>query len=397
MNIVDGILIAALVVFGYAGWRRGFIAGVLSFSGFIAGGLLGAFVLPSIVAATSLPAFAAVAVVVLGVVLLAVMGQVLASILGTMLRGFVTWQPARVVDNAGGAALNVLALAVVTWIVVGALAYLPASPMSEQMQASRVLVGLDALVPPQVRNVFGSLRDLVGSSAVPRIFSGLGQVTGPDVAAPDPDVVPPVAQAARGSIVKVTGATPECTGGVSGSGFVIESGRVITNAHVVAGVEVPGVRVRAGDALLPTTVVYFDPSTDIAILDVPGLSARPLLLAEQVAASGDPAIIAGFPESGPFRAEPARIRTQVTARGDDIYGNAGVEREVYVLRGLVLPGNSGGPLLDPDGRALGMVFGAADGEQGTGYALTAGELRSALAAAEGSAGPVDTGSCRLRE
>ncbi len=397
MNLVDWVLIAALVVFGYAGWRRGFIAGVLSFSGFLAGGLLGALLLPPIIGATDLPAFAGVMAVVIGVLLLAVLGQVLASILGTMLRGFITWRPVQTLDNAGGAALNVLAVAVVTWIVVSALAYLPPSAVSEQMQSSRVLVGLDSIVPPQVRNVFGSLRDLVGSSDVPRIFSGLAQVTGPDVEEPDASVVPPVAEASRGSIVKVTGATPECAGGVSGSGFVIDPGRVITNAHVVAGVDVPAVRVRAGDVPLPATVVYFDPQTDIAILEVPELAARPLLLAEQEAASGDPAIIAGFPESGPFRAEPARIRTVVDARGEDIYGNAGVERRVYVMRGVVLPGNSGGPLLDPQGRALGMVFGAGEGEQQTGYALTASELEQAREASSSSAEAVDTGSCRLRD
>ena len=127
-----------------------------------------------------------------------------------------------------------------------------------------------------------------------------------------------------------------------------------------------------------------------------GLLAEPLPLTAEPADTGDPAVIAGFPESGPFRTEPARVRTTVTAVGDDIYGSSGVEREVYVVRGVVLPGNSGGPLLRPDGAVLGLVFGADEEAESTGYALTADEIRAALSSGRGST-PVDTGSCEIRD
>ena len=137
MNIVDWVLIGALAVFAFAGWRRGFVAGVLSFAGFLGGGLLGAFVLPPILAATGLSDIARAFAVAAGVLVLAFAGQMLASILGSMLRGSLTWKPVRVLDNAGGAALNVLALAVVTWIIASAIAYLPSSPVSQQMTDAR--------------------------------------------------------------------------------------------------------------------------------------------------------------------------------------------------------------------------------------------------------------------
>jgi S1-C subfamily serine protease len=394
VNIVDWVLIGAVIVFAIAGWQRGFVMGALSFAGFLAGGVVGALVLPAVVARTELPGLAKAIAVAVGVLVLAIVGQVGASMLGRMIRGTLTWTPVRVVDNAGGALLNVLALAVVTWIVASAFAYLPASPVSQQLSESRALVALDSLVPTPVRNAFGSLRDLVGTTAVPRIFSGLAQITGPDVAEPDTDTAGPAIAAARESIVRIAGATPECSAAVTGSGFVVAPGRVLTNAHVVAGVDEPEVRVRAGDPASAARVVYFDPQADIAVLDVPDLTAPALPLRLEPAASGDPAVVAGFPEGGPFRAEPARIRTIVTASGDDIYGRAGVEREVYVFRGLVRPGNSGGPLLDPEGRALGMVFGAAEDDQEVGYALAAAELLPAVAAE--SSAPVDTGTCRLR-
>lgn len=397
MNVVDWVLVGAVVVFALAGWHRGFVAGLLSFVGFLGGGLAAAFILPSILDAVIPVEWLRVVALAVGVLMCALLGQFAASILGDRLRDGITWRPVRLVDNMAGAALNVLALAVVAWIIASALAYLPMTLVSSQVKESRVLVALDSIVPVPARNAFGDLRDLVGTTEVPRIFSGLAQLTGPDVEPPDPAAVTAEVDQARDSIVQVTGDTPECSASVSGSGFAVGPDTVVTNAHVVAGVDEPVVRVRQSDPGLPATVVYFDPATDIAVLRVPGLGARPLTVVADEAESGDLAVIAGFPESGPFRTEPARVRTVVTALGDDIYGEAGVEREVYAVRGLVLPGNSGGPLLRPDGLVLGMVFGADDQAEETGYALTGDELRDALESAASSAAAVDTGSCRIRD
>ncbi len=396
MNLVDWILIGGVIVFAIAGWHRGFVAGLLSFVGFLGGGLLAAFLLPGLLERAVDTDWVRVLALGVGVLLFALLGQFAASILGDRLRGAITWRPVRMVDNVAGAALNVMALAVVTWIVASALAYLPVTTVSDQVTTSRVLVALDSIVPTPARNAFGDLRDLVGTTQVPRIFSGLGQITGPDVEEPTAASISREVDAARDSIVQIIGSTPECRATVSGSGFVVGPERVLTNAHVVAGVDEPMVRVRQSEPGLPATVVYFDPEVDIAVLRVPGLGSDPLQLAEAEARSGDAAVVAGFPESGPYRAEPARIRTQVTALGDDIYGEAGVERQVYALRGIVLPGNSGGPLLRPDGQVIGMVFGADEQAQETGYALTAEELREALSSTPGR-GSVDTGSCRIRD
>lgn len=397
MNLVDWVLVGAVVVFAFAGWHRGFVAGLLSFAGFLGGGLAAAFLLPSVVDALIDTEWMRALALGLGVLVSALLGQFAASLLGDRLRGGITWKPARIIDNVAGAGLNVLALAVVTWIVASALAYVPLSLVSQQVTESRVLVALDSIVPVPARNAFGDLRDLVGTTSVPRIFSGLAQITGPDVDAPDAAFVTLEIDEARESVVQVSGETPECGAAVTGSGFAISPDLVLTNAHVVAGVTEPVVRVRLADPALPATVVYFDPATDIAVLAVPGLGARPLVLAKESARSGDPAVIAGFPESGPFRAEPARVRAEVTALGDDIYGDAGVERQVYAVRGTVLPGNSGGPLLRPDGFVLGMVFGADDEAEATGYALTADELRPAIESSLSSPRAVDTGTCRIRD
>ncbi|CAB4697318.1 MAG: MarP family serine protease [Actinobacteria bacterium] len=394
MNIVDWVLIGVLIVFALAGWRRGFVAGLLSFVGFIGGGLLAAFVLPDVIVKYTDSGFIRVAVLAIAIVVSAILGQLVASFLGRRLRGGLTWRPVRLVDSLAGAALNVLAVAIVGWIVVSAVAYLPASAVTKNIRQSSVLIGLDKLVPDIARNTFTNLRDAVSATAVPRVFSGLAEFTGPDVETPDAQSVKAGGvQSARASVVQVRGDAEACLSEISGSGFVVASGYVVTNAHVVAGVSEPRVQVSGQGKYLRAKVVAFDPKLDFAVLLVPELRAAPLTLADNLAESGDPVVAVGFPGGGDLTATPARIRAVVTARGDDIYGQAGVERELYAFRGQLRPGNSGGPLLSPSGEVVGMVFGAGVGDSKTGYAITAPQLASAVKAAVTRTDEVSTGVC----
>ena len=394
MNIVDWVLIGVLIVFALAGWRRGFVAGLLSFVGFIGGGLLAAFVLPDVIVKYTDSGFIRVAVLAIAIVVSAILGQLVASFLGRRLRGGLTWRPVRLVDSLAGAALNVLAVAIVGWIVVSAVAYLPASAVTKNIRQSSVLIGLDKLVPDIARNTFTNLRDAVSATAVPRVFSGLAEFTGPDVETPDAQSVKAGGvQSARASVVQVRGDAEACLSEISGSGFVVASGYVVTNAHVVAGVSEPRVQVSGQGKYLRAKVVAFDPKLDFAVLLVPELRAAPLTLADNLAESGDPVVAVGFPGGGDLTATPARIRAVVTARGDDIYGQAGVERELYAFRGQLRPGNSGGPLLSPSGEVVGMVFGAGVGDSKTGYAITAPQLASAVKAAVTRTDEVSTGPC----
>ncbi len=396
MNLVDWVLVGATIVFAWAGWRQGFVAGVLSFAGFLGGGLTAAFILPRFSASLTDNPVIRVGIVVIGVIVAALVGQFIASLLGRRLHDAITWRPARLIDNAAGATLAVIALAIMAWIVASAVAFLPQLPMASQIQQSRLLVIVDTAVPNQVRDAFVGLRNMVNSADAPHVFSALGSLSVPTVALPDPTVILGGAVTdARPSVVRVTGESDECHVSVSGSGFVYAPQHVLTNAHVVAGIASPEIQVRASQPLLKATVVYFDPQVDIAVLYVPELNAPALEFAPDSAESGDDAIVAGFPEGGPYDSAPARIRDVVTARGDDIYGKSGVEREVYSFRGNVQHGNSGGPLLTTRGDVLGMVFAA--GTDKTGYALTAEQLGVASARGLRSDERVDTGSCRIHE
>ncbi|MEY4136611.1 MAG: hypothetical protein RL205_739 [Actinomycetota bacterium] len=396
MNLVDWVLVGATIVFAWAGWRQGFVAGVLSFAGFLGGGLAAAFLLPRLTTTITDNPVVRVGIVVVGVIIAALIGQFVASLLGRRLHDAITWRPARLVDNAAGATLAIIALAIMAWIVASAVAFLPQLPMAAQIQQSRLLVMVDTAVPNQVRDAFVGLRNMVSSADVPHVFSALGSLSGPSVALPDPTVILGGAVTdSRPSVVRVTGESGECDVSVSGSGFVYAPQHVLTNAHVVAGITAPEIQVRASQPLLPARVVYFDPQVDIAVLYVPDLQAPELHFASDLAASGDDAVVAGFPEGGPYSTSAARIRDVITARGDDIYGKSGVEREVYSFRGNVQHGNSGGPLLTARGDVLGMVF--ASGADTTGYALTSEQLRAASARGLHSDARVSTGSCRIVE
>jgi S1-C subfamily serine protease len=393
VNIVDAIVIASVAVFAWTGWRQGFVAGLLSFGGFLAGALAAALLLPRVLDGLALPDFLGAILLATAILAAALAGQTAASILGRRLRSAITWRGVQVVDSAAGAALNIAALAIVLWIVATAVGLVPSLTVAREIRASLVLRTLDSAVPDRARDLFSGLRSAVDASGLPRVFSGLGQYAGPQVPAPNARLLrDPAVRAAWPSLVKVTSVA--CESVVTGSGFAYASGRVLTNAHVVAGAERPTVRLPGDPAVYDAVVVAMDTRLDLAVLRVDGLPAPALDFASREATTGDGAVVAGFPGGGDLEAGAARIRARIDARGEDIYGRSGVVREVYSFRGVVVPGNSGGPLLAPNGRVYGVVFAAGLGEEETGYALTA--RQAAPIAEEGMAAfdAVDTGRCR---
>src|SRR5262249_9284896 len=213
---------------------------------------------------------------------------------------------------------------------------------------------------------------------------------------PDPALLnSPVVRADRPSIVKVTGVAFSCNRRIEGSGFVYAEQRVMTNAHVVAGVGRPEVQLSTG-ARLAAVVVLYDPDTDIAVLRVPGLPVPPLRFASRPAVSRQDAIVAGFPEDRDVRSlfvGPARIRDTQRIRGPNIYSTRTVVREAYAIRGPVRSGNSGGPLLAKDGSVLGVIFAAALDDPDTGFVLTAGEVAAGGQSGASAGEAVGTGPC----
>lgn len=391
MTALDLVLLLVLIAYGLSGLRQGFVVGVLSVAGFVGGAVLAMAVLPHVVGGWE-PGVRRTTVTVVGVLAVAWGVQVLGALVGRRLRGVVSWAPARAVDSALGAVAAVLAVALVTWFVAGAVRGGPVPSLSRAVASSRVVSVIDEVVPPQADGLFAGFRSVVEAQDFPRVFAGVTEERIAPVAPPDAAVVGPGAAAAAAGSVKITGLAAACQRGREGSGFVVAPDRVVTNAHVVAGVDAPSVQVGGQGPELPASVVVFDPERDLAVLAVPHLGVEPLGVGRDLSRSAD-AVVAGFPQDGPFTTAPARVREVVRARGQDIYGSGTVVREVYSLAATVLPGNSGGPLLDAGGSVVGVVFARSLDDAGTGYALTLAEARPVLQEAQEARTRVSTGPC----
>ncbi|MFD6419287.1 MarP family serine protease [Streptomyces sp. NPDC060194] len=399
MNVLDILLLVAAVWFAVVGYRQGFVVGVLSVIGFIGGGLLAVSLLPVIWDAATDNAevgTTAAVVAVVAVILCASVGQAFTTHLGNKLRRHITWSPARALDATGGALVNVLAMLLVAWLLGSLLAGTTMPTVGKEVRGSKILVGVDRVLPNQASTWFTDFSSVLARNGFPQVFSPFANEPITEVEPPDKALLTsPVAERAQRSIVKVLGTAESCSKVLEGTGFVFGERRVMTNAHVVGGVEEPTVQIGGEGRRLDATVVLYDWQRDIAVLDVPDLDAPALQFTEQDARSGDNAIVAGFPENGAYDVRAARVRGRLNANGPDIYHRGTVRRDVYSLYAMVRQGNSGGPLLTPDGKVSGVIFAKSLDNPDTGYALTVDEIREDIARGRAADQQVDSQGCAL--
>ncbi|MFG2912721.1 MarP family serine protease [Kitasatospora sp. NPDC048298] len=395
MNVLDVLLIAAAVAFAVSGYRQGFVVGVLSLVGFLGGGLLAVELLPLLVLDHIGPGTTASVVAVVVVIVLAAIGQAITAHYGWKLRGHIGRRPARVLDASGGAVVNVVSMLLVAWLIGSALAGASLPTVSRQVRSSAVLGGVQNALPDDAPNWFSDFSKVLARNGFPQVFNPFEHEPITQVDSPDPALAAsPAVARARQSLVKVVGTATSCGKTLEGSGFVFAPHRVMTNAHVVGGVNEPTVQIGGVGQLYDATVVRYDWQRDIAVLDVPKLNAPALAFAGE-AKTNDSAIVAGFPENGAFNVQPARIRGRIQANGPDIYHRGQVVRDVYSVRSVVRQGNSGGPLLTPDGEVYGVVFAKSLDSADTGYVLTASEVREDVEQGGAATARVDTQGCAL--
>jgi S1-C subfamily serine protease len=359
---------------------------------------VGAFMAPGISRALAKSVQWQAFIAILVVFAAAVIGMLIASWLGVAVRSRLTGRPATVVDSLGGAAVNIAAVLIVAWLIGSFLVNASQFPgISRQVNNSALLRTVDVVMPPGALYlpVFPGLRGLLSNGLYSQVFSAIGAQDSLSLAAPDQAVLgSPGLSRDKNSIVKIQGIATSCDQQIEGSGFVIAPHHVLTNAHVVAGVTVgPYVSQPDSGQRLTARVVLYDPNRDLAVLDVPGLSARPLKLAGH-ASNGTSAIVAGYPQDDPFTDVPARIGVSINASGPNIYSTAAVGREIYPIKAKILPGNSGGPLLARDGHVYGVVFAASTAYPDIGYALTSGEVMSDVTAGSQATAAVSTERCQ---
>jgi len=389
VNALDWVLVVLALAYAVSGYWQGFISGAFATGGLLLGGLLGVWLAPKLLG-DSAPALWVSLAALFVVLVCASFGQAVLQYVGARLRDRIRWQPVRALDAVGGAALSMVAVLVVAWALGVAVSGAKLPWVSKQVRSSVVLGRVDGVMPAEAVQALNSFNDVVGSSFFPRYLEPFAPERIINVGPPpgrigrDPDIV-----AAQRSVLKIRGEN-SCGRGVEGSGFLYSPTRVMTNAHVVAGVDHPSVLVNGDE--VPATVVYYNPDIDVAILAVDG-AAAPYLRFDRSGEAGDPAAVLGYPQDGPYNVQAARIRSEQRLRSPDIYGHGTVLRQVYSLRGLVRPGNSGGPLVAPSGKVYGVIFAASVTDGETGYALTAEQVSQAAARGLSADRQVGTGTC----
>ncbi|MGW5240273.1 MarP family serine protease [Monashia sp. NPDC004114] len=392
--VLDIALIVLLVAYGYSGYRQGLIQSVFSLVGFFGFALIAIWLLPSGLShwdAVAQDSRSRVLALIIGVVAFGWLGQWLGSMVGGSIRKRIGSNSFRRVDQVLGAIVVTLAASLIVWFIGGTLRSAGNPSLAKAMSESRVLRVVNAVVPEETGQLFASFRGFLSSQGFPQVFGGLSPEPITPVQDPDPGVARlPAVRAAGRSVVKVTTQAAQCQRGQEGTGWVVSPGKIVTNAHVVAGAD--EVQVEGGDQALRGRVVIFDPQRDLAVVSVPGLALPPLQLGGELK-RGDSAAVPGFPLDGPYRVSSARVRAMLDARGLDIYGQNRVVREIYSLATTVQPGNSGGPLLDTNGRVSGVVFAKSLEDDSTGYALTLNEAKPVLDKAASATNEVSTGAC----
>jgi S1-C subfamily serine protease len=378
-------------------WRRGIVGALAALLGWVLGFWIGLQLSPAIVEAvgtfSSLPQWERNIAVLVVTLLIALVVAIIVIVIGNVIRRAI--RPVKVASGADavlGGLFGLLSWAVVVWLLAGFVVSTGFRPVAQLATSSRIVQTLDGWAPVPATRVFGAVDDAIAAAGLPQVFESTGQETIPAIAAP-PATVPAAVRTVADSVVEVEADEPKCGVLSSGSGWVVASDRIVTNAHVVAGSSSVAVLVDGKRERLKATVVAFDPETDLAVLAVPGLGLDPL--AQDPAAQPDGAAVfaAGYPGGGAYTVAPGRVRDTVNALGKDIYDDKSVTRAVYSLRTIVRPGDSGGPLLDAKGKVTGVVFAMSTTDSETGYAITLKQAAPLLTGAAKLIAPVPTGAC----
>lgn len=388
MIVVDVLLLVILVIGLVGGIGRGLSGSIGLLLGLAVGGAAAIWLVPLVNDALPTQQWRP-ALVLATAAALVIGGAALGAAAGSALRrGVDRVRPLRAVDRILGGVAGIVVAALAMSLAGASLAATGMPIVSSAVSSSSVLRTIDRLTPPPVSAALAELRGFVSDEGLPALGDLL---EAPSVDIPPADLDDPELARAAASVARVSGTAFACGRSSTGSGFVVAPDRVVTNAHVVAGVdtpvvELPGVAAREG------RIVYFDPIDDLAVIAVEDLGVAPLPFAATLA-PGSPAVVQGYPLGGPFTSLGAGVLSTGTVPVPDIYDESAAPREIYALQAAVRPGNSGGPLLTGDGAVAGVVFARGENDAQRGYAMTMAELTPVSAQAESLTQPVSSGRC----
>lgn len=390
--ILDIFIIGLLVAAALSGSRGGFLRRFWAGTGFIVGLLLGRLISPHVVGfvSTSEQKALVAMTVLLG---LGILGLFIGEYIGSFFKSkLVPSHFARLnkLDNAFGSVLSVLIILVSFWLLAAAVASMPYKDLRNFTQSSRIIRGLNSLLPP-APPIIGSIGYLIDPNSFPDVFLGNEPIPEGDIALPELGDLESTVNQTKASVVRIKG--QGCGSVVAGSGFVIAPQMIATNAHVVAGIERPFIQ--DSDGSHSAKVVWFNSSLDFAVLRVDEETplAMPLPVLAQTVANGTQAAALGYPGGGDFTATPAAILSNLTAKGRDIYGRGETERDIYELRATITSGDSGGPVINKSGQVIGMIFAESTTYKGIGYALSGEAITNQMKFAATKTKAIAPGEC----
>jgi S1-C subfamily serine protease len=384
--VLDIFLVVLLLASLGAGFRSGLIGSISGLLGLVAGAVAAYFVVPLVPTWVSAAEWRTPATIAAALILV-ITGLTIGESIGRALRRR-TPRKLRGIDRLFGAVIGVAAAAAVISMVAFSVGAIGIPPLTAAIASSNVVRTIDSVTPVPVKSFLAQVRSTVVDDGLPVIADAFG---GQSPTLPEAQLDNAALDTAAASVLRITGNAVACGQSQSGSGFVVAPERVLTNAHVVAGisdavVEVPGAGALTGE------VVYFDPVDDLAVIAVPGLAAAPLTLQGDLAVDSE-AVTLGYPFGGPFDSDPARVMSVDSVLVADIYGESPTPRAVYTLAADVQQGESGGPLVSVDGRVAGVIFAKAANTANVGYALAMSEVTPVVEQASGLSGAVDSGAC----
>lgn len=385
--LLDLFLVVVLVFSVVRGYRAGLLRTAAGLIGLVAGGVAAVFVVPWVIAVVPDSAWR-VPSALASIFVLLVVGSMLGTAIGRVLRRGARAVKLGWLDRILGAAGNLLVTVFVMLLVATGLSAMGVPVLSPALAQSRVLGTIDALAPAPAKSLLAQVRVATFDQGVPWLLDVIGGPSeAPQLPAGDLDT-PELARAAA-SVVRITGAAYECGATMSGSGFVVAPNRIVTNAHVVAGVDAPVIEA-PGQPAVEGQVVAFDPGNDLAVIAVEGLQTAALPLAAPPV-PGALMATAGYPFGGPFQVRPAEVMSTGPLRIST--GGAESMRDVMTLAAQIDHGNSGGPVLTESGAVGGVVFAKSESVDRVGFAVPVQTLEPLAAAAPQLTSTVDSGSC----
>lgn len=391
--LIDIIIIVLLISAAFRGHDIGLVRQLLSAGGFIGGLFLGSAIVPHLISGdnatqdTVTQALMSLSLLLLVALVCLSLGEFAGVKLKRRLMAIFHLNKA---DAVAGSAAGGAVLLIAVWLLTPSIASLPSAELKRSLHDSKI-VGLVNSALPSAPDFIANLDKIINPNGFPDVFAGLDRRPLDD-GAPLPELGPlrPAVEAARPSVVKLEGRG--CGGIVEGSGYVARDNIIVTNAHVIAGVQRPTVLDANGRHA--ATPIWFDPDLDMAVLRVNGdLAGQPLASGPARVPNGTPGVVLGYPGGGSFRAGAATTLDQFTAVGRDIYDSGRTSRNIYELKADIIPGNSGGPLINADGAVIGLIFAESTTYEQIGYALSMGPVNDGLSQALRQDRPVGTGAC----